>query len=201
MADSRVIHLYGEDRAHEAVLHTLCRVLLARRRVAATVQTQIAAGGQGRALAELKAYQAGVHKGKVVGVPDLLVVMIDANCRGPQKRQEVEDVLDRDLWPAVIVGCPEPHVERWALADPRAFQSIIGVAPPDDPGKCERGVYKRLLRDATRQANLPVLGDPMVQLAPDLIRAMDLEIAARNQPVLGRLIQDLDREIARWKDG
>lgn len=199
MARDRRVTLFCEDGAHEAFLRGLFEVLLRARRVRASVDTVSACGGQGRALSELKAWQRAISKGLTAGVPDLLVVMIDANCRGPAKRDEIEQILDPALYPEAVIGCPEPHIERWALADPSAFKQVIGVPPPTDPGKCERGIYKRLLKQSVQRADLPVLGDPMEQLARDLVQAMDLGVAGRRFHELGRLIDEINAVISRWQ--
>ncbi|RMH95473.1 MAG: hypothetical protein D6681_13100, partial [Calditrichaeota bacterium] len=76
--------------------------------------------------------------------PDVLIVVIDGNCRG--HRQVQQDIM-QEVWkkqvgvPAEKVVCavPDPHIERWYLEDQRALTSILPGAHIDKPKyKCER---------------------------------------------------------------
>jgi hypothetical protein len=149
-----------------------------------------ARGGAGRALLELKAWQSAASR-LDQGAPDLMVIVIDANCQGwSARRTEIAAAVDRSRFPRVVVGCPEPHIERWCLADPQAFTEVVGRAPPADPGKCERDIYKELLRRAIEDAGNIILADPMDH-APELVRAMSLYRAGRTQSSFKHFVNDL----------
>jgi hypothetical protein len=129
-----------------------------------------------------------------VGVPDLLVIVIDGNCTtASQKRREIEKIVHQSVFPRCVIGCPDPHVERWCFADADAFRSVVGVEVPRDPGKCERDLYKALLQDALRTAALPVLTTEM-EVAPEIVDASDLQVFDRTQPSLGSFVQELRSE-------
>jgi hypothetical protein len=124
-------------------------------------------------------------------VPDLLVLMIDANCAGwSQARRELEEAIERAIFPRFAIGCPDPHVERWCLADPVAVQAVLGISAPADPGKCERHVFKRLLRQTILDAGQPILTSEM-EYAPDLVAAMDLYRAGKNQSSLRHFVEEV----------
>lgn len=102
-------------------------------------------------------------------------------------QQRIMRAVNSAVFPTAVVGCPDPHVERWCFADPSAFRNVVGVTSPRDPGKCERGLYKRMLADALEKGGQMVLGDTM-EIAPDLVNAMDLYRAGQNSPSLAHLI-------------
>lgn len=198
MAHDRVIHLYGEDRGHIQFVEPMLRRILREGSVRAVVETRNAQGGHGRAINEFKAWQKATQKGLIAGRPDLLVLVIDANCVGlNQKLRELTSIIDRTVFPEAVIGCPDPHVERWCLADPAAFHHVVGTRPPPDPGKCERNLYKKLLRRAVDEAGLPIVTDVM-EIAPELVDAMDLYHAGQTQDALGRFIDDVRRVVLGW---
>jgi len=156
-----------------------------------TLQSPSARGGHARALEEFRLWQESFLKQARQGLPDVLVLVIDANCSGwNAARGQLEAAIDEAVIPHHVVGCPDPHVERWYIADPAAFQQVVGVPPGRDQGKCERNVYKQLVEDAVRAAELPLLTGT-ADLAPDLVAEMDLFQAGKNQPSLGHFVSDL----------
>ncbi len=117
--------------------------------------------------------------------------LIDGNCLGwGEAHRTTSAVVDPGLFPKAVVGCPDPHIERWCIADPAGFRAVLDIPPLPDPGKCDRGVYKALFRESILRAAQPILTDPM-EFAPDLVAAMDLYRASKNQPSLKHFIEDL----------
>lgn len=195
MARHRV-DLFCEDSGHE--IFTRALILRLARETGSTIRinTVSARGGHGKAIAELKAFQRALDSG--VGLrtaPDLLVVVIDGNALGwRERRREVEQQVDRSLFPRVVVGCPDPHVERWCFADPVGFQTVVGAPSPAEAQVTAGVDHKLLLRRTILEADQPILTSAM-EYAPDLLREMDLYRAGKNQPSLGQLIQDLRAEL------
>jgi len=180
MSEPAAIDLFVEDRAHEEFLRALVERVArdVQRRVVVTIRS--ARGGHGRAIAELELYQRAVASGSLgLRLPDLLVVGIDSNCspwnravRGIRARVH-QDFLDR-----TAVACPEPHIERWYLADPDSFAEVVGSRPRGGKRKCERARYKRLLAEAVEKGgHTSPLGG--IEFAPDLVAAMDLHRAGK----------------------
>ena len=66
--------------------------------------------------------------------------------------------------------------------------------PPADPGKCERDIYKRLLRQTIQSAGQPILTNEM-EYAPDLVLAMDLFRAGKNQASLRHFIDEIRKAL------
>ncbi len=192
---ARSVDLFCEDRGHEQFVRPLVTRLASKVGVNVQVRVRSARGGHGRAESELKAWQRAATR--LGDVPDLLIVVIDGNCTGwHAARAALLEVIDTSIFPHVVIGCPDPHVERWCLADPLAFQAVVGVPPPPDPGKCERDLYKKLLRTALEQAHQPILTDVM-EYAPELVERADLYTLQTAEPSLAKFVTALDAALKR----
>lgn len=192
------IDLFAEDRAHELFVSALLRRILGQAGLPFTLNVRSAVGGHGRALTALKTYQRAVLKSAAGLVrPDLLVVIIDANCQGPvEARKAIQAEIVSEAAGETVIACPDPHIERWFFADPEVFARVIGVDQQPGRRKCERGRYKALLKDAVRRAgHFPTVGG--VEFAEELVREMDLHRAGRNEPSLGILIDGVSAFAAR----
>lgn len=191
MADRPRIDLYCEDRGHELFARALLERMARETGLRVAIRTVSGRGGHGQAMTEFKGWQRMVSARGGIGheIPDLLVLLIDSNCSDwNEAHRDLARTVDSGLFPRCVLGCPEPHIERWCLADPVAVQEVLGVAPPPDPGKCERSVYKQLLRDTIRSAGQPILTSEM-EYAPDLVAAMDLFRAGKNQRSLKSFVE------------
>jgi hypothetical protein len=186
------VDLFVEDRAHEEFLKPLLARIADEEDVAVAVRVRSARGGQGRAVEEFKLYQALVERGAAGAThPDLLIVGIDGNCTTfAKKRAEIRSAATATFSDRLVVACPDPHVERWYLADPDSFQSVVGRRPTVGKKKCARDYYKGALAKAVRDAGHPVtLGG--VEFAPELVDGMDLYRAGKNDHSLGAFVDDL----------
>lgn len=197
MAERLILDLFCEDSGHEVFVTNLVRAMA---RSLAVPEPQVkpisARGGHGRAISELKAWQRGLLQGSLTR-GDALIMLIDANSTGWRAMdKEIRAAIDASLYPHVLIGCPDPHVEVWCAADPVAFQSLFSVAVPPAPARGGRLVYKQWLRTALEQTGAMVLGDPM-DISLDLLPAMDLNRACRNDASLNHLVGDL-RPLLQW---
>jgi hypothetical protein len=142
MSEPLSIDVFAEDRAHEKFVEALLQRLLAESGRDGLIRVVVARGGHPRALGELATYQRLVDKGGLPA-PDLLVVVVDANCNTFAKaRKAVAAHLADWSRDRAIVACPDPHIERWYLADPDSFRTVVGVRPSIRKRKCERDLYK-----------------------------------------------------------
>lgn len=198
MDNLRLVNLYCEDSGHELFARALLSRLAAELGMRVAVQAMSSRGGHGRALTEFKVWQNAMPRGgSVLTIPDLLVLVIDANCQGwSECRRQLSDAVDEQLFPEHVIGCPDPHVERWCFADPKAIQSVLGSPCPKDPAKCERAKYKQLLRDTIQGSGQPILTTEM-EVAPDLVEAMDLFAAGKNQASLKHFVDDTRNALKR----
>jgi hypothetical protein len=197
MADRTRIVLFCEDRAHELFVRALVDRLAAELHMRPVLQAPSTRGGHARALEEFKVWQRSFLRQATHGIPDLLVLVIDANCSPwNEVRRELEAAIDETVMPHHVVGCPDPHVERWYIADPVAFQQVVGVQPGRDRDECDPHFYKQLIDEAVGGAGIPLLTGP-ADLAPDLVAAMDFYRAGRNQPSLRHFVDDLRGRLRR----
>lgn len=79
----RVVHVWCEDRGHVSVITALVRRVAGELGLdGLRVETKNGAGGASRATAELRLWQRAVQKGTLGGVPDLMILVVDANSHG-----------------------------------------------------------------------------------------------------------------------
>ncbi|GIV04393.1 MAG: hypothetical protein KatS3mg015_3223 [Fimbriimonadales bacterium] len=200
MSELIAVDLFVEDRAHEEFLKPLLYRIASEEGVIIEVRVRSARGGRGRALQEFRTYQKLVVKGAIAEPrPDLVVVGIDGNCTTfAKKKKKIDDETDPSFAGRVVAACPDPHVERWYLADPESFRQVVGHSPSVGSAKCAREHYKRLLAEAVRQGGYPAtLGG--IEFATELAQAMDLYRAGKNDASLKAFLDDLRRELRRLK--
>lgn len=187
---SLVLDLFVEDRAHELFLAAMIRRVAREEGREIEIRVRAARGGHGRAIGELRTYIRLVEKGSVT-LPDVIVIAIDANCKPhAQARREIQDSVVTLLQSRAVIACPDPHIERWYLADPVSFCQVVGKQPVPGKKKCRRDWYKELLVGTIRSAGIsPILGG--LEFAPEIVEAMDLYRAGQNDRALGQFIDDL----------
>lgn len=195
------IDVFCEDRAHEAFLKPLLYRICTQEGVQARIEVQSARGGRGRTLQELEGYQLVTRKAGHQR-PDLHAVAIDANCSSyAAKAREVRDRIDSGLFCHHAVACPDPHVERWYMADAEAFQRVVGVAPPAAQPKCDkqtRNVLKKALVESIRAGGHPAtLGG--IEFAADLAEAMDPFRAGKAEPALKHFLDEVVSALRQLK--
>jgi hypothetical protein len=132
--------------------------------------------------------------------PDLsaavLIVGSDGNCNGfAKRRSQLLKATTKAPYPEVITAVPDPHIERWYLLDSQALASAANVPvqaiPPN--AKCNKGHYKKLLRDAFARQNLfPPLGG--AEYGPLVARTMDLYAAG----TLDHALRDFVDQVRSW---
>ena len=196
------VDLFAEDRAHELFITAVIDRISREGHITPRINVRSAVGGHGRALAELRTYQRAVQK-RLAGLspPDLLVVVIDANCSGPgAAKAAIHKDLEADAAGETVVACPDPHIERWFFADPEAFLHVVGIAHSPGKRKCIRDEYKNMLRDAVSKAgHFATLGG--LEFARELVERMDLHRAIRNEPSLGSLVDGVRAFVTRTTRG
>ena len=104
MTDGLSVDLFCEDSAHERFALALLKRLARGKGTRLSVRPRSTRGGHGAALTELRAWQRTVGRGGFVERPDLLVVVIDANCRGANEaRADTERAIRAEVFPEVVV--------------------------------------------------------------------------------------------------
>jgi hypothetical protein len=197
MSNSIVIDLFVEDHAHEEFLKAVLYRLAREEGKSILVRVRSARGGHGRVLTEFALYQKSVLKAPGdMTIPDLLVIAIDANCkRFNNARKDIEATIEPPFRTRAIVACPDPHVERWYLADPTSFAEAVGIRPKVGRKKCERDHYKMILSRAVVEAgHPPTLGG--IEFAREIVDVMHLYHAGRAEASLKHF---LDETTARFR--
>jgi hypothetical protein len=193
----REIALFVEDYAHKEFLAALLQRLAQESGVDLRLDWRNARRGHGAVVNELKQFLRDLIRGRD-SMPDLIVVATDANCKGLVERlRQIAEVTAKTAVPTVC-AVPDPHIERWLLADSAAFKEVFGrgCAAPDM--KCERSRYKKLLVDAIRESGVtPSLGG--IEFADDIVNAMDLTRAAGVDTSLGRFIDEMRAVFKGWQ--
>jgi hypothetical protein len=193
------VSLFGEDAGHEAVMKALLARLSGDYQVQIRVRTLSATGGITRVHHEFSVYLNDIARGKV-STPDMIVIATDSNCKGyNERRQEIQKVVDP--YPAlsalVVFAIPDPHVERWLLADAAAFRAVLGRGCNLPQHKCQKDYYKQLLVREVQEAKVkPILGG--LEYAEDIINAMNLIAVEGSEPSLQRLLRELKARFNQW---
>ncbi len=198
MAELRRVHLFGEDIGHERLISALLNRIAAEEGLDNMhIATGSARGGHGRALTELKTHQLAIRiEG---GLPDLLAVAIDANCSPWMKaREAIVRQIDSRAFPSYVLAVPDPHIERWYLADPVALKRAADATADLTRRKCDRDEYKRILVNALRSAGHPVMVGG-AEFAEEIVTEMDFYRAGKNEPSLRHFIDQARGILRTWK--
>jgi hypothetical protein len=165
------IDLFTEDFAHQEFLEAAIRRIAAEEGINPSLALRWGRGGHARVATELGTYQLALRK-NLIRKPDLLVVGIDANCRAGKAKKAIEDLIEPGVAGRIVIACPNPHIERWYLADTERFYRVVGYRPTLTAAKCNRDEYKRMLVDAViAGGNVPTLGG--LEFARDLVSGLD----------------------------
>jgi hypothetical protein len=202
MSSPVTVDVIVEDRAHEAFLVPMLRRIAQEERVVVSTRARSARGGHGRAVVELTLYQRVVEKGAPGLVPpDLLIAGIDGNCSTfAQAKKAIVAATHAPFSDRLVVACPDPHVERWYLADPESFKEVVGLRPTIAKKKCVRDYYKHALSRLVSKAGHPaMLGG--IEFAQELVERMDLYRAGKNERSLKAFVDDLRGRLRTLRQG
>lgn len=201
------IGYFLEDRGHEALLKAFVgRVAREKGFRSADRLDDVRSSTGGKSI---QAYRSFLKYLRRVPGPfpfDLLIVASDGNCKGyvDKKRQLMSSAekavvqhLDR-----LVFAIPDPHIERWYMADPKAFNRAFGsgTLPVCPPYKCEKGHYKKAMQDAIATSTIrPQFGG--YEYGEKIVEKMDLYAAAKADPSLKHFIDELRDAMERLRPG
>lgn len=193
----RSILLFAEDFGLEQVVKALVHRLVREHSVPVSLLVRNATGGHGKVFDELKRFLRDLTRQKGTS-PDLLLVTIDANCKGyVECKKEIDAALASYPLP-FLCAVPDPHIERWLLVDGAAFRQVLGKGCNAPDQKCDRDRYKELLLDAIRSADvMPLLGG--IEHAEEIINAMDLARAEQADDSLSKFLGSLRGQFHQWE--
>jgi len=184
------ILLFAEDNAQEKFVGRLILRIAAEQGSTAKLRVRSGRGGFGKVLSELQRFAIACERGTEVP-PEIIVVAVDANCKGLNETHQLVDERTRDvIRDRIVTAIADPHVERWLLIDGAAFREVVGHGCRAPDHKCEKGRYKRLLITAVEEAGVqPLLGG--IEYAEDLAQQIDLRRAAADDLGLRRFLDAL----------
>ncbi len=191
MSEALAVELFMEDAAHEKLLVPLVKRIAMEEGADVRCQVRTAHGGHPRVISELGFYlQYRQHLG-LNATLDMIIVAIDSNCNSfAQTRSSIEDAVGQDYLHLLVAACPDPHIERWYMADVNSFYDVVGGQPDLGSEKCERNYYKTVLRTAIQRGGHPqTLGG--IEFAAELAEKMDLYRAGRMERSLKVFVEDL----------
>jgi hypothetical protein len=190
--------LFAEDDAQEKFIGALIRRLAAEFALTLKLRVRSSRGGFPRVLREFERYSLACER-RAEASPDIVVVAVDANCKGLKDRcDEVEARVGDTLRHRLVVAIADPHIERWFLVDGAAFRSVLGRGCQAPDQKCEKDRYKGFLIRAVREAGVePLLGG--IEYAEDLAKHIDLKRAAGADPAFRRFISALQMKFEQLK--
>ncbi|MYB94165.1 DUF4276 family protein [Candidatus Poribacteria bacterium] len=193
----RNTNLFVEDVAHEDFLTALIQRLADAHNIEINITASSVRGGHGKVIMELKQYLRDLQHYKE-GLPDLIIVGTDSNCKGLSERETEINQVTSDLSDLVISMVPEPHIERWLLLDSEAFKTVFGKGCSVPDQKCERGRYKNMLLNAIYQATM-VFPLEAIEHVEELVNEMNLQRVAQMDRSIDRLLSALQRQFRIWQ--
>jgi len=193
----RGIILFVEDEAHETFVSVLVQRLADESNTDVRIAGRSVRGGHGRVITEFQKYLRNIHRERE-GLPDLLIVATDANCKGyPERRKEIDE-KNKKLKGITVCAIPDPHIERWLLIDSSAFKKVLGKGCKSPDQKCSRDRYKKLLLEAIQHSGIIPLVKG-IEHAREIVNAMDFKRAARMDCSFNKLLTDLTCKFKEWK--
>jgi hypothetical protein len=201
MAGDVEVVVFLEDPAQEAFISALIQKIAYELGASSpTLVVRNAGGGKGQVFSEYSKFVRDVVRGRESAA--LMVVAIDSDCRPRHEvLGQIRDIAERAGYQGQVVGAiPVPHVERWYLADSEALRVGTGGARIVElPYRCEKGYYKNALLEALRQLGItaPLVAAPYGE---DIVGALDLAVARRNDPSLNGFYEDLRESLIHHVD-
>ncbi|NOQ45892.1 MAG: DUF4276 family protein [Desulfobulbaceae bacterium] len=193
----RKISMFVEDQAHYEFLNALLQRLARESGLEIKLGWQNARGGHGKVIRELKQYLRDLYRGSS-GLPDLVIVATDANCKGLNVRtKEVTEVTNK-AGIRILCAVPVPHIERWLLLDSAAFKDVFGRGCGTPDQKCYRARYNKQLIACIVAAGIhPSFGG--IEYTDEIIQAMDLAGVAQADESFNKFFSDLRAVFQEWR--
>ncbi len=201
MAGERRVAFFLEDSAQEAIIPPLFQRLAAEEGFTADqIIAQVLSARGGGSLTAFRQFLKDAQRRGHLNA-DLLVVGVDANCKGFTVRRDlVMKAAAKSPYGEIIAAIPDPHVERWYLLDTPALSQAAGVpiAVSVPAYKCEKNRYKTFLRQAFLNTGItPPLGG--LEYGPVVAQHMDLYAAGKEDHGLNDFVEKARAWLKRVK--
>jgi hypothetical protein len=192
----RRIILFVEDYGHEEFITALIERLAHEEGIGVKIIRRSVRGGHGKVITEFKIFLRDLARERE-GLPDLLIVATDANCKSYAERKKEIDEINVQYTYFTLCAIPEPHIERWLLLDSAAFKTAIGKGCNAPDKKCSRDRYKKFLLEAMRDAGIvPPLGG--MEYARDIVNAMNLQSMEQANASFGKFLKNMQNIFRKW---
>ncbi len=191
MNEAVKVALFVEDSGHRNFILPVVRRIASEEGIAIRPTVRSALGGRPRVFHEFKLYRNILEQGTAgTFVPDVLIVAIDGNCQSSARtRDSIRQAAGASLAHQLVCACPDPHVERWYMADPEGFAAVAGTRPRMGRKKCVRSHYKNLLASALQKDKRFTTIDG-TEFAEELVACMDFYRASREDASLKAFLDE-----------
>lgn len=201
--DKIKVGYFLEDRGHEIILKAfVARVAKEKGLKRGDWLDDVRASTGGKSIEAYKVFLRDISRLNKPVPFDILIIASDGNCSGYQeKKQKLLKYAEKTHFPQLdilIFAIPDPHIERWYLNDPKGFNQAIGsgVLPVLPPYKCEKGRYKKVMRDAVASSDIKAQFGGY-EYGEKIVGSMDLYRALKNDASLKHFIDDLKDAFTR----
>jgi hypothetical protein len=205
MAAKIRIGYFLEDRGHEIFLKSLVsRVATESGFREGEWFDDVRAATGGKSIQAYRSFLRDITRRGTVIPFDILIVASDGNCKGYQeKKNQLLKIAQNARFSQtelLVFAVPDPHIERWYMSDPQAFNRAFGsgILPILPRYKCKKGHYKKVMQDAIANAEVkPQFGG--YEYGQKIVQEMDLYEVARADASLKHFVEDLGDAIKRLK--
>jgi len=100
----------------------------------------------------------------------------------------------------LVFAIPDPHIEKWFLNNPKGFNRALGsgVLPVLPPYKCEKGIYKKVMKDAMLSSEIDSQFGGY-EYGEQIVEEMDLYEAGKTDSSLKHFLEDIGNALKRLK--
>ena len=191
MSQTLRIDFIVEDSAQERFLQEVVKRYFSNKGCDVDMITISNHGGRGEVYRTLKQYEKQWCSNEV-SFPHKLVIGSDGNCQGyVYRRNEIlSQISDLTLRSVIACACPDPHIEKWYMLDEEAFNKVVGVVPNLPANKCEKSLYKNLLKKRVEDSgSFSTLGG--VEYAEELVLEADFYRMGKAENAFKLFLSDL----------
>jgi len=188
--------LICEDIGHEYIIAPIVNRICNEYDITISIRVVKCSGS--RIYQTLDVFLSHIRSGEETA-PDLMIVAVDANCKGyNQRREQLQNHITADLSFSVIHAIPDPHIERWLLIDSHAFRVVLGKGCDAPDQKCDRDRYKVKLTEAILNADvIPLIGG--LEHAEDIVREMNFTVMDHHDTSFHHFLTDLNTVLNQWR--
>jgi hypothetical protein len=196
MADRIRIGDFLEDRGHETFLKALVsRLALEKGLKTGEWMDDVRSASGGRSIAAYKGFLKDLTRRGAANPFDILIVASDGNCKGYQEKKnqllKFAEKVKLSRSDTLVLAIPDPHIERWYMSDPKAFNQAFGsgILPVLPTYKCEKSYYKKIMQDAIASSKVrPLFGG--YEYGERIVEEMNLYEAAKADASLKHFMDD-----------